>query len=126
MRRASALLVVLAIALANCGGGASLTSDAPEAADKPSPTDVMDGRWILAAPNAPSCGINFTTPAPNAGSTTPDGGCPERFYLSRRWRLADGTLTIVDADDTPLGSFRVNGDRFEGKSSTGAALTLSR
>ncbi len=123
MRRASALIGVLAIALANCGGGASLTSDPP---DKPSPTDVMDGRWTLAAPNAPSCGISFTAPQPNAGSTTPDGGCPERFYLSRRWRLAEGTLTIVDADDTPLGTFRVNGDRFEGKSSAGAALTLSR
>ncbi|MCW5690467.1 MAG: AprI/Inh family metalloprotease inhibitor [Pseudolabrys sp.] len=100
-----------------------MTSATP---DKPSPTDVMDGRWILAAPNAPSCGLTFTAPSPSAGNTTPDGGCPERFYMSRRWRLADGTLTITDADDTALGTFRVNGDRFEGKSEAGTAITLSR
>jgi hypothetical protein len=114
---------MLSMTLASCGGGTSLTTETP---DKPSPTDVMDGRWILAAPNAPSCGLTFTAPSPSAGNTTPDGGCPERFYMSRRWRLADGMLTIVDADDTALGTFRVNGDRFEGKSEAGTAITLSR
>ena len=115
---------MLSRALAGCGGGASLTSEAPP--DKPSPTDVMDGRWILATPNAPSCGMTFTAPSANGGNAMPDGGCPERFYLSRRWRLADGTLTIGDADDAALGTFRVNGDRFEGKSEAGTPLTLSR
>jgi len=115
---------MIALTLAGCGGGTSLTSEQPP--DKPSPTDVMDGRWILTAPNAPSCGLTFTAPSPSGGSATPDGGCPERFYLSRRWQLADGTLTIVDGDNTPLGSFRVNGDRFDGRSDAGTALTLSR
>ena len=125
-RRASGLLVALSIVLASCGGGTSLTSEQPDPPDRPSPTDVIEGRWILSAPNAPSCGLNFTAPSTSAGNATPDGGCPERFYLSRRWRLADGTLTIVDTDDVPLGTFRVNGDRFEGKSSAGTPLTLSR
>ena len=124
LRCASGLLfAALSMTLASCGGGASLTSDPP---DKPSVTDVMDGRWILTAPNAPSCGLNFTVASATAGNATPDGGCPERFYLSRRWRLGEGTLTIVDADDATLGTFRVNGDRFEGKSDAGTPITLSR
>ena len=104
----------------------SLTSEQPAAPDKPLVTDVMDGRWILSAPNAPSCGMNFTAPAATSGSATPDGGCPERFYLSRRWQLADGTLTIVDADDAALGTLSVVGDHFEGKSDAGTPITLSR
>ena len=104
----------------------SLTSEAPDPPDKPLVTDVMDGRWTLAAPGAPSCSMTFTAPSGSAGSATPDGGCPERFFLSRRWRLADGTLTIVDGDDAALGTFRVNGDRFEGKSEAGTPVTLSR
>lgn len=117
-------MLALTVMLAGCGGGTSLTSEQPP--DKPLVTDVMDGRWILTAPNAPSCGLTFTAPSPASGSATPDGGCPERFYLSRRWRLADGTLIIVDADDTTLGTFRVNGDRFEGRSEAGTPLTLLR
>lgn len=117
-------MLALTVMLAGCGGGTSLTSEQPP--DKPLVTDVMDGRWILTAPNAPSCGLTFTAPSPSGGSATPDGGCPERFYLSRRWRLADGTLIIVDADDTTLGTFRVNGDRFEGRSEAGTPLTLLR
>ena len=123
MLRTSGLMLALTLTLAGCGGGTSLTSDPP---DKPSPTDVMDGRWILTAPNAPSCGMTFTAPSATSGSATPDGGCPERFYLSRRWQLADGTLTILDADNAPLGTFRVNGDRFDGKSDAGTPVTLSR
>jgi hypothetical protein len=126
MLRASGLMLALSFALAGCGGGTSLTSEQPGPPDKPLVTDVMDGRWVLAAPNAPSCGLTFTAPSPAAGSATPDGGCPERFYLSRRWQLADGALTIVDADNTPLGTFRVNGDRFEGRSVAGTPITLSR
>lgn len=87
----------------------------------------MEGRWVLAAPNAPSCGLTFTGPPGAAeGRITPDGGCPERFFLARRWRLADGAVTVVDADGGVLGAFRVAGDRFEGKSATETALTLSR
>ena len=44
----------------------------------------MAGRWILAAPNAPTCGINFSgAPGVQQGTLLPEGGCPEKFYLSR-------------------------------------------
>ena len=57
---------------------------------------VMTGRWILAAPNSPSCGMNFAgAPDALAGRIEPEGGCPGRFYTSRRWTLDKGTLTIA-------------------------------
>lgn len=125
-------LAILSTALAGCGGGSSLVSGAtekPEAATAVSLTaDMgMEGRWILAAPNFPSCGLTFTgPPAATEGRVTPDGGCPERFFLARRWRLADGALTVVDADGGSLGAFRAAGARFEGKSGAETPLTLSR
>lgn len=129
MRRATGLsFAILSFTLAACGGGASLMSADDEKPQAVAAAEAgMEGRWILAAPNAPSCGLAFTgPPGATEGRVTPDGGCPERFFLARRWRLADGALTVVDADGGVLGAFRVAGDRFDGKSATETALTLSR
>jgi len=128
-------LALLSAALAGCGGGASLTAVTTEkpqvatadAGRMPSADLGMEGRWILAAPNAPSCGLTFSgPPTATEGRVTPDGGCPERFFLARRWRLTDGALTVVDGDGASLGAFRNAGDRFEGKSGSETPLTLSR
>lgn len=129
MRRATGFaLVIFSIALAGCGGGASLMSADDEKPQAVAAAEVgMEGRWILAAPNAPTCGLTFTgPPGASEGRVTPDGGCPERFFLARRWRLANGELTIVDDEGGALGAFRNAGDRFEGKSGTETPLTLSR
>ncbi|HWK95932.1 MAG TPA: AprI/Inh family metalloprotease inhibitor [Pseudolabrys sp.] len=132
MRRATGLtFAILSFALAGCGGGAgSLMSDdeKPQAvAAVDAGTEGMEGRWLLAAPNAPSCGLTFTgPPGAREGRVTPDGGCPERFFLARRWRLADDALTVVDGDGASLGTFRNAGDRFEGKSAAETTITLSR
>ncbi len=133
MHRVTGLsLAILSMTLAGCGGGTSLLTDA---AEKPQPASMaearqnlgMEGRWMLAAPNAPSCGLTFTGgPSATEGRVTPDGGCPERFFLARRWRLADGALTVVDSEGGSLASFRGAGDRFEGRSATETPLTLSR
>lgn len=129
MRRATGFaLAIFSIALAGCGGGASLMSADDEKPQAVAAAEVgMEGRWILAAPNAPTCGLTFTgPPGASEGRVTPDGGCPERFFLARRWRLANGELTIVDDEGGALGAFRNAGDRFEGKSGTETPLTLSR
>jgi len=139
MSRPVLLLAILSLTLAGCGGGSSLLTASAEkpdgAAEKTEATAVaalnadmgMEGRWILAAPNFPSCGLTFTgPPTATEGRVTPDGGCPERFFLARRWRLADGALTVVDGDGGSLGAFRAAGARFEGKSGAETPLTLSR
>jgi Protease inhibitor Inh len=88
---------------------------------------TMPGRWMLAAPNAPPCGVNFTgKPSANEGTVTPEGGCPERFFTSRRWTLRQNALTISDDDSNALAQFSFAGDRFEGKSNAGTPLTLER
>ena len=64
---------------------------------------TMTGRWILAAPNAPSCGMNFaSSPGGQDGTIAPEGGCPGNFFTSRHWTLAQGTLTINDHENKPL------------------------
>ena len=63
----------------------------------------MAGRWILTAPNAPSCGMNFAgAPGAREGTVSPEGGCPGKFFLSRRWALEQDALVINDDENNPL------------------------
>lgn len=121
LRAAGAALA--ALTLAGCAGGASLlggeTSAVPEVA--------MPGRWILSAPNAPVCGMMFSgNPGEPGGAIMPEGGCPERFFLSRRWSLQQGTLKISDDNDNVLATLHLTGGRFEGKSKADTPVTLAR
>jgi len=115
--------MLIAVTLAGCAGGAPLLSDTA-----PPPAELtMPGRWMLAAPNAPACGMIFTArPGASEGTVSPEGGCPERFFTSRRWSLRQSALTISDDSNNELAQFSYAGDRFEGKSSSGTALTLAR
>jgi hypothetical protein len=114
-------VAIAALMLAACGSFGGHTPE-PQAT-----TDDMAGRWILAAPNAPTCGINFNG-APGAQQDTllPEGGCPEKFYLSRTWALDQGTLTIKDDEGEPLAQLTFANGRFDGTSNAGTPLTLTR
>jgi hypothetical protein len=113
--------ILIAAMLAGCAGSplgetttAAVTSD-------------MTGRWILTAPNAPTCGVNFNgAPDAQQGSIVPEGGCPGNFYTSRHWALNAGTLTIVDDQNQPLASLVLTGGHFEGQATTSMPVTLSR
>ena len=112
-----------AIMLAGCAGSPFGGQPASVAA----PTDNMAGRWMLAAPNAPVCGMNFTGPAgAHEGKVSPEGGCPEKFYRSRSWALEQGALTIIDDENSPLATLTLAGGRFEGSSTAGTPITLAR
>jgi hypothetical protein len=88
---------------------------------------TMTGRWILAAPAAPSCGMNFGgAPGAQQGTVTPEGGCPGKFYTSQRWILEQGALAINDYADQPLAHFTFANGRFEGQDTAGTAVTLAR
>ena len=121
VRAAIGVLVVLT--LTGCAGEQlSLNSSAQTPVD-----DSMTGRWILSAPNAPPCGLEFGGAAgARAGSVAPDGGCPGNFYMSRRWAIEGGVLTIAGQERQPLAQLKVVGTRFEGQSSAGMPVTLSR
>ncbi|MGA7386669.1 MAG: AprI/Inh family metalloprotease inhibitor [Pseudolabrys sp.] len=121
VRAAIGVLVVLT--LTGCAGEQlSLDSSAQTPVD-----DSMTGRWILSAPNAPPCGLEFGGAAgARAGSVAPDGGCPGNFYMSRRWAIEGGVLTIAGQERQPLAQLKIVGTRFEGQSSAGMPVTLSR
>lgn len=146
---------LMTMMLAGCAGGPQLLSDSPKvaaaatdaepagasaAATAQNPTAQsaavqavalqngdMPGRWILAAPHAPTCGMMFAAlPGAPSGTIVPEGGCPERFYLSQRWSLQQNVLTIADAQNRPLATLFLTGEKFAGKSETDTPVTLSR
>ena len=88
----------------------------------------MTGRWILTAPNAPSCGMQFTARGAGEGTVLPEGGCPGDFYLARGWRLTGGKLVIAgdNAESAPLGTLEFSNNRFAGKDNAGVPITLAR
>ncbi|MGB6351146.1 MAG: AprI/Inh family metalloprotease inhibitor [Pseudolabrys sp.] len=117
--------VLVALTLTGCAGDqVSLGSSTPA----PPPVDAsLTGRWILSAPNAPSCGLEFRgRPGARSGNVAPDGGCPGNFYTSRHWAMESGSLTITDSENELLAQFKVDGGRFEGQSTGGTPVALSR
>ena len=110
----------MALMLAGCAAE-------PFPAQAPAPSAGMPGRWILSAPNAPSCGMEFEgEPGASQGAIQPDGGCPGNFFMSRQWALAQDTLTIATRDNEPLAQLKSSGGQFTGQSSTGMPVTLGR
>ena len=57
---------------------------------------------------------------------SPEGGCAEKFFMSRRWALDRGALTINDENNQPLATLSNAGGRFEGQSAAGTPVTLTR
>lgn len=115
--------IVLAVVLAACASNDGPTPPAPQ------PQNDISGRWMLAAPNAPACGIQFQgVPGQLQGTINPEGGCPGNFFTSKRWTFTQDTLTltIADQNNQPLAQFALRDGRFAGKSTAGIPVTLSR
>jgi hypothetical protein len=114
--------ILIASMLAGCAGG-PFGDPAPIA---PTAELEMSGRWILAAPNAPTCGMNFgAAPGAQQGTVAPEGGCPGKFFTSRHWKLDRGMLMIDDDQNQPLAQLNFAGGRFEGQATAGMAVILS-
>jgi hypothetical protein len=110
---------LIAFTLAGCAGGATPGTQATN-------TD-MTGRWMLSAPNAPPCGMEFGgTPGAREGAIMPDGACPGNFFMSRRWALDQNALVINDKENITLARFNIAGGRYEGQSAAGTPVTLAR
>jgi len=115
----------MALMLAGCAGGQPSFGD--QTASTVPTLDSMAGRWMLSAPNAPTCGMNFSgAPGAREGSVSPEGGCPEKFFMSRRWSFAQDKLTINDRENNPLAQLNSAGGRFEGQSTAGTPVMLAR
>ena len=118
-----AAAALLAMTLADCAGS-GLSGALNE---RPAPQVAMAGRWLLAAPNAPACGMSFGgAPGAQGGTITPEGGCPGNFFTSRQWAFAQGGLTINDHNNELLAHLDFADGNFAGKSVTGLPVTLTR
>jgi hypothetical protein len=110
----------MAMALAGCAGqGFGGKPQQPETG--------MAGRWIMAAPNAPTCGMNFIGPVgARSGNVSPEGGCPGNLFLSRRWMFEADVLVINDENGNVLARLDPVGGGFAGQSTAGLPVSLTR
>jgi hypothetical protein len=139
--RIAALSILACTALlAACSGGSDrFTWDSGSPSSPPSggaaasgspvaPPLNLAGRWTLSSTGTSSCDMTFgTTPNATEGTIAPAGGCPFNFYTSRKWTYAETGLTIRDHNAQTLAQLAPAGpNRFEGKTSSGQDVALSR
>jgi hypothetical protein len=135
--RAAALVLTL-VALAGCSGerfgglempgsGGAPQSAAP-AAPFGAPSINMAGRWLLSQPGRGQCYMNFGATAASAidGTIAPEGGCPGKFFTSRRWLYEQGNLVMRDHQGQTLAQLSEAGGRFDGKAASGEPISLAR
>ena len=134
------VLTLLAVAVAGCGGsslsglsipGSTSTASTPVAEARPArPPVSMAGRWILASPGRGQCHMTFRAAGADAaeGTIAPEGGCPGKFFTSRRWSFDSNGLSIRDHNSQPLAqlSAAAGGASFAGQAATGDPVTLTR
>jgi hypothetical protein len=133
------LAIGAAAALAGCSGDRIMTSAGPEpppppavqpaarAAPTPPPVD-MAGRWQLASTAGGACAMVFAaSPGTGEGTIAPQGGCPGKFFTSRRWLYEQDTLIIRDHKGEPLARLAFSPPaRFEGQVAPGETISLTR
>ena len=137
--KAGVLLLALA-ALSACsnterfGSGApepavappALAATAPAAPPQPPPVDLA-GRWKFAAAGGAACMMTLDdTPGADQGKIAPAGGCPGNFFTSRKWTYEHDMLIIHDYKGQVLAELSFSGGHFEGKATSGGAVTLAR
>jgi hypothetical protein len=88
----------------------------------------MAGRWLLNAGGGGQCGMTFSTASPTAsdGTIAPEGGCPGKFFTSRKWSYDAFGLVIRDHTGAALARLSAAASGFEGKSSAGEPVALMR
>jgi hypothetical protein len=101
-------------------------ADATQAVAPP-PTSLA-GKWTLSSTGAGSCTMTFgAQPQASEGTIAPAGGCPYNFFTSRKWNYTTAGLFIRDHNAQQLAQLSPTSDgRFEGKTSAGQELALSR
>jgi hypothetical protein len=134
------LTIGAAAALAGCGGGllSSPSSDqqqppppttqaAARAVPMPPPVD-MAGRWQFTSTAGGACAMVFAaTPGSGEGTIAPQGGCPGKFFTSRRWVYDQDALVIRDHKGEPLARLAYSPPaKFEGQATAGETITLTR
>jgi hypothetical protein len=126
-------LVFAALAVGSCGsnpltGGEPTGSLAGAVAQPTAPPVNVAGRWLLSSPGRGGCTMTFSATSPSAvsGVIAPQGGCPGKFFTSRKWAYDTGGLVIQDHTGAPLARLSTAGAGFDGTASAGEPVTLTR
>jgi Protease inhibitor Inh len=106
-----------------------VVENAANAAPSAAPPTSLAGKWTLSSAGAGSCAMTFGAQQPESseGTIAPAGGCPYNFFTSRKWNYTTAGLVIRDHNAQTLAQLSpVGADRFEGQTSTGQTVSLSR
>jgi Protease inhibitor Inh len=116
-------------------GGCTTNPSQPEAAAPPLPPPPppppppvdLSGRWRLSQAGG-GCFMNFGSAAgADQGTIAPEGGCPGKFFTSRKWTFEHGALIIRDHKGEALAQLAFSNGRFAGPANGGGPeLSLSR
>ena len=128
--RGSILLAALALAGCNTDGlgGAASGASSSTFSQPSAPPIPIAGRWLFSSPGRGQCNMTFgaANPAAAEGTIAPEGGCPGKFYMSRKWTYDQNGLTMRDHNGQTLALLAGEGGRFDGKAASGEQVALSR
>jgi hypothetical protein len=92
----------------------------------PPPVDLA-GRWKLSVAGGSACAVTLGDSAgASEGSIAPAGGCPGKFFTSRKWTYEHDRLIIRDHKGEVLVELSFADGHFQGQGTAGAAVTLTR
>ena len=109
-------------------GGFSGTAPAVSSTSPSAPPVNIAGRWLLTSPGRSQCGMTFGAAGPNAaeGTVAPEGGCPGKFFTSRKWTSDSAGLTLRDHKGQPLAQLQPSAGGFSGRATSGEVVSLMR
>jgi hypothetical protein len=128
-------LVVATLSVGSCGSSNHLAGrgepagSQPAAAAQPTAPPVnVAGRWLLSSPGRGGCAMMFSAASTAAvtGVIAPEGGCPGKFFTSRKWTYDAGGLVIHDHTGAPLARLSLAGSGFDGTAGAGEPVTMTR
>jgi Protease inhibitor Inh len=129
--KVAAVLLVFA-AFAGCASSPppepEIAAAPPPPPPPPAPPPVdLAGRWRLTAVGSGACFMNFGSSPGSAiqGTIAPEGGCPGKFFTSRKWTFEHDALIIRDHKDEQLAQLSFASGRFVGHNFN-VALSLTR
>jgi hypothetical protein len=71
--------------------------------------------------------MTFVAGAGSDGAVQPEGGCPGKFFTSRKWSLEGGAVVIRNHNNEPLARLTaISPTRYEGRTAGGQQLSLVR
>jgi hypothetical protein len=125
-----ALILIASLTVAGCSGVSwpGSSGPAPAAVQASPPPVSLAGRWMLSSPGHGQCHMTFGSagPAATEGTIAPEGGCPGRFYMSRKWTAEGGAVVMRDHTGQPLAQLSFDGTTYQGKATGGEPVTLLR